>query len=645
MKKEELIKEIHIRNRGTSLERGRAIRSIFPGIAEEIIRSADQAMRGMLVLPGTGPEPFFVGNPPKWEENPCNDNEYTFSLNRLIHLKTMSEAYSLTGDEAYAEKVLSELEDWIDSEKRPAIFNPDGSINRASFESRSPWRALEVGIRGYRTLPMIIELTIDSPAFTDALLEKIARSAKEHMEVLFSVSPVLWPRADHNHYLMENLGLLSLSSMFPSLDDEGKYREHASHELDRCMEAQITEYGGQIEGCPSYHNGCTYWFAFRKHLSAKYGFPVPDGYDERLDMMFRHSLYATRAIGTNFPWGDSHVSGKETLSLAAVACYMATGRREYLETAFHFYPESIIGKDIADNLWRIEDLEKLRNDYEYAGRNPRRPSIPTLLWDKALDHVYYRTGWDRDDLSLMAACRVPVKNRHAHMDPGGFDMTAYGASMVADPGIFAYKDDENRHLFKSTSYHSTATINGDDAWEYLGSWKYGEQGRGRIEDVQEKNGVTSILLSHDCYKPTVMRRNIIIADGSVIVIDRASGTSEERRMKVFFHLDFEQAEMNDDGSFKMMRDGKGLMLIPLYGNSGAEAIPSRISTANRVAHPSTRIALTSLSHPVSLMVTALVPFRDEPPMKAFMAEDQGSTLSIRIGERSISADRETLELL
>ena len=64
----------------TALERGAVIKEQFPQLAEHTITLADQALEGLLVLPGTGPELYFVGNPPKWEFNPVNDNEYTFHL-------------------------------------------------------------------------------------------------------------------------------------------------------------------------------------------------------------------------------------------------------------------------------------------------------------------------------------------------------------------------------------------------------------------------------------------------------------------------------------------------------------------------------------------------------------------------------------
>ena len=48
----------------------------------------------------------------------------------------------------------------------------------------------------------------------------------------------------------------------------------------------------------------------------------------------------------------------------------------------------------------------------------------------------------------MTGCRTPVQNLHAHMDPGGFDFTAYGLPLISDPGIYTYKDDETDTVSK-----------------------------------------------------------------------------------------------------------------------------------------------------------------------------------------------------
>lgn len=524
-------------NRGrTALERGAQIRTYFPQLADRTIQLANEAMNGMLVLPGTGPDLYFVGSPTKWESNPVNDNEYTFHLNRMPHLKTLAEAYSLTGDLDYAGKAIEELDHWISTVICPPITDEGGRYRLHAFQGLGTWRALEVGIRGYRTWPLIIELLSDTPFFTPEFLEKLIRCVELHCRVLYEVSPLLWPKADHNHYLMENLGLLSLSCLFPEMEDAPAYLAHAQAELDRCMEVQCTPCGGQIEGCPSYHNGCVFWFAMRLYFSRRFGLDVPDAYVSRLNKMFVHSVHATRSCGGSFPWGDSHTC-KETMSLAAVSCYMAYGTPDYLETALYFYPDTTVLEDIRDNLWRIPDVSQLKQIFHTASLNPKQPVLPLTAWQKDLDQAYVRSGWDRDALSFMTGCRSPIQNLHAHIDAGGFDFTAYGEPLVSDPGIYTYRDDENRRNFKSAFRHNCLTINWRNMWEYRGAWAYGPQKEGHILSVESSDRLVSVVSKHYNYAPAVATRLISMADRRFLVIlDRAEGVAAGDSVQLHFHL-------------------------------------------------------------------------------------------------------------
>ena len=367
-------------------------------------------------------------------------------------MKTLAEAYSLTGNLNYAKKALDELENCIDTVPCPEIQDERGAYILEHFEGLSPWRALEVGIRGYRTWPIVIELLAETPYFTEALLEKILINVYTHCQVLYHVSPRLWPKADHNHYLMENLGLMSFSCLFPEMKDSALFLAHSQKELERCIKQNhVPLCGGRIEGSPSYHNGCVFWFAMRIVFARKFHVDVSESYIQQLEKMFIHSVQATRACGGNFPWGDSHIAEKETMSLAAVSCYMAYAKSSYLETALYFYPVSTVLTDIRDNLWRIPEPEKLRDDMVQAQHSPVKPVFPCVAWQKDLDQVYLRTSWERDAISLMTGCRTPVQNLHAHIDAGGFDLTAYGDTLVTDPAIYTYKDSEDGNILKAHS--------------------------------------------------------------------------------------------------------------------------------------------------------------------------------------------------
>lgn len=622
-------------NGKSALERGKEIKKIFPLLAEDIIRMADQAMEGMLVLPGTGPDLFFVGNPPLWQSNPCGDNEYTYFLNRMFHVKTLSEAYSLTGNLMYAEKAISEMRNWIETVHCPGILDESGAYDLQAFDCCSPWRALEVGIRGYRTWPIIIELLADTPFYTEDFHCLVLKSCREHCRILSEISPKLWPDADHNHYIMENLGLLSLTLLFPEIDPEGNMRKQAEDELSRCIENQSTADGGQIEGCPSYHNGSVYWFSLRNSISRKYGIPVPDEYTDRLKRMFVHSIHATRPSGGNFPWGDSHTAEKETMSLAAIACYMATGERKYLQSAAYFSPSRIIEKDMRDNLWRFTDLDKLRIDYEYAAENPLKPELPCVEWDKELKQAFIRTGWEKDAVAVMTACRTPIKNNHAHMDPGGFDFTAYGEPLVSDPGIYTYKDSIDRYHFKSTGWHNCAMINHKDAWQYIASWKYGKQKPGDIIEVQDDDICMTVISEHMNYEPVRMRRMLSLIDSRMLlVIDAAYGMADGDTMQSTFHINSPQVRMVGMNCIASYSTGKPNVLIASSGDcAGTEIISGKISTDNDVWHDSmiVRFNTGKAGHGYTVHAALLVPFKS--------GEDIVSPIPLRLDaeESSISA--------
>ncbi|WP_313578011.1 alginate lyase family protein [Lacrimispora sp.] len=571
----------------TALERGQLVREQFPELAADTLRLADEALAGKLVLPGTGPALYYIGNPPKWTVNPAGDNEYTFHLNRMHHWKTMCEAYSLTGDLPYAEKVIQEITDWIDSVPCPALMDETGADAPGRFDGLTPWRALEVGIRGYRTWPYVVELLIDTPYMTEAFLEKLLPCIYVHCRILYEISPLLWPKADHNHYLMENLGLLSFSCLFPEIKNSEVFRIHALRELDRCMDAQCTPCGGQIEGCPSYHNGCVFWFSMRNVFSRKYHMEESESYTRRLNSMFLHSIHATRACGGNFPWGDSHTADKETMCLAAVSCYMASGDRNYLAVAAHFYPIASILSDIRDNLWRIPEIGRLKEDLTWAEKHPQCPELPLLAWQRDLNQVYLRTSWEKDALSLMTACRTPVQNQHAHMDPGGFDFTAYGLPLISDPGIYTYKSDENRYHFKRTASHNCLTVNGADAWEYQGSWAYGPQKNGIICAVEQTEGVTFITSCHENYAPAIATRHLALVDNRfLVIIDHVTGLSQTDIVQIHYHLNRTELIHSGMRSLISLDDGPAIELA--VGNDPADLVieDGKISTINDVWHDS-----------------------------------------------------------
>ena len=580
-------------------ERGRMIRRMLPDVYGACMQKAENALQGLTILPGS-PKLHFIGNPVKWHENIYGDEEYTYQLNRMDHWRVMAEAYSFTGDERFAKKIIEEFYHWIDECPRQPLFDSEGGLNTGSFGgagcNQGIWRSLEVGIRMHQTWPHIIHHLMEGGLLDERFLEAYLQSVYEHAQVLYLVAPVLWPKADHNHYLMENNGLLYLSCMFPEFKDAQAWKEHAIHEMERSIDVQVTEGGGQIEGCASYHNGCIYWFVLPLLLGRKYGFSMSAHYEERLRKMLEYSVHATRPGGGNCVWGDSNTY-TGTLSMGAVNYYIAFGDSTYIRNTLCYYSMEDFKEQLVKQIWDIPDLRDLEEQLAQIKEGSCLPTLPEMSWQKELKQVFLRTDWSRQALYVMFACRTPVQNLHAHMDPGGFEFSAYGRVLLGDPAIYHYKDDENRRRLKSIHWHNCLTLNHADPWEYIGSWAYGPQKQGNILSAGQDERLIYTVGEHYNYEPAVHKRALAIVEGKFLaVMDVLTGVAPDTSVQINFHMDSSRAMADSERSLAASED-EARANVTVYGDRRLKPtlFPAKISTRNNVWHD-TMIARFEAQH-------------------------------------------------
>lgn len=580
-------REKDFQNGMSFLQRGETIRRLFPDIYDAQVKQGELFFNGMAVLPGSA-SPHYIGNPVKWHENPYNDAEYTYFLNRMDHWRSMLETYSLTGDDKYAAKVMEEFYHWIDDCPRQPLHDDCGNVLVDNFGgcecNQGIWRSLETGIRMYRTWPHLIHHLIETSYIDEAFLEVYLTSVYQHAEVLYAVPPILWPNADHNHYLMENNGLLYLSCMFPEFKDSEMWKQHAMHELERSIFAQVTSGGGQIEGCPSYHNGCIYWFVLPILLSKKYHFTVSDSYLKRLKSMVEYSAHATRPSGGNCPWGDSNtITG--TFSWGAFCHYLAFGDSSYITQARTYYSYEELEKAASKYIWETDDLCALRRVLDHIKESSALPVLPAVSWQKDLKQVFMRTDWSTNALSVMFACRTPIQNAHAHMDPAGFDFTAYGRPLLADPAIFCYRDDEDRKKFKSIHWHNCLTLNHQDPWKYISSWSYGPQQPGDILSVRSTDRLIYGVAEHLSYSPAIHKRIVSLVDKRfLLILDLLDGVVPDSSVQINFHIDCPTVAADTERRFVYSLSKEANIGVFSDGQTVPYLVPARRSTKNDVAH-------------------------------------------------------------
>ncbi|NOU66163.1 hypothetical protein GC096_19170 [Paenibacillus sp. LMG 31461] len=589
----------------------------MPELARETIANAEEAYKGMIILPGTGGVREFVGNPPCWLERRHNDNEFLWQLNRMTHWQEMLEAYSLTRDDKYGRKVIEEMLDWMETVE---IHEDMADYPVGYFSQCHPLRALELGIRCYKTWPLVLEHLGHTDMFTEEVLEKYLVAVYKQIKILRKVSPLLWPKADHNHFLMECLGILTTALYFPELKEAEEWKSFAIDGIERCVSAQLTEDGGQIEGCPSYHNGCMFWFGLAVVLAKRFHFQFSDRYMELLRKNMDYSIYSLRPTGKCVPIGDSYAN--HLAVLGAVYGYMALDDPIWLGLAANLIDYQLIVQEASKHVWRALDVKKLHDDLRALQDKQVECVKLTTFWNRTLHQAIIRSGWDSKALSFLFTCRSPVQNEHAHIDLMSFDFTALGKNMVCDPGFFCFRDDEDRRQFKSTNFHSTLLIDERDHFEYLGSWKYGPQKPGGIYNVEDRGFYQVASAYHLNYEPVVHHRHIALVDDHMLVIaDQVEGL-DQQDVERYFHLDFTEVEVGSDAIIATSDIAN--LAIYSYPSEEVNLLPGRLSDGNDVARAATRVRFHGKQSGTATYLTVLVPYKgDQRPVLDIRLTDAG----------------------
>ena len=194
-----------------------------------------------------------------WGLLPWGDPEFIWQFNRHRFLPCLAQAYTMTGDEKYAENYVRLLEDWIDR------------ADLADKAEEGPWRTLETGIRAevwLSSLPLILE----SPAVTEAFLDKVEASLRRHQKRLFeNFQP---HKYISNWGVLESCGLLLFSLV---LQDSEKETAAALKRLEDTARVQVLEDGMQWEQSPMYHNEVYHCFLTAYYYGERAGVKMPEG--------------------------------------------------------------------------------------------------------------------------------------------------------------------------------------------------------------------------------------------------------------------------------------------------------------------------------------------------------------------------------
>ena len=412
-----------------------------------------------------------------------SDIRVLWELNRLGHLLQLETATEF----------LKQLRSWHDQ-------NPYG---------RGPnWTcAMEVALRAINIL-VAFERVRTSPDIDEESLRFVLRLLQQHGQYLRDNLEFSYI-ATSNHYLSDVTGLLWLGIMLPELREATAWRDFGLAELLREMDTQILADGADYESSTGYHRFVLELFLYSFVLCREHRIEIDARYWRKLHQMLEYVKAYMRPDGFAPLIGDTD-NGQ----------LLPFQRRRADDHAYLL--------DIGAEVFNVPAL-KLRN--ETSGAFP--------------DAGIYIMRHDDCYLCFNASgAGINGRGSHGHNDALSIEVSARGRPFIVDPGTYVYTSDLGmRHAFRSTAYHSTVKIDGQEqnTTDPNTPFVIGNEAQPRVLEWQSTADYDKVVAEHDGYRrlpaSVTHRRTVTFnkRECSWLIDDEFFGDGEHE-FEVWFHF-------------------------------------------------------------------------------------------------------------
>ena len=458
---------------------------------------------------------------PLWH-NDGSDIRVLWELNRLGHFITLGRAYALTREEEFAAEFFLQVESWRQ-------HNPVGRGANWSC-------AMEVALRAMNLLAAFYPFR-DSRNLSEERLFMLLTMFDQHGAHIrrnLEFSHV----ATSNHYLSDVVGLLWFGIMLPELSAAKEWREWAMAEMLREMDKQILTDGADYEASTGYHCFVLELFLYTFILCRANEIPIADKYWHKLHKMLVYLSDILRPDGLAPLIGDT--DGGQVLPIGSRsandrAYLLALGAAVFQDSQFKL-PRLAVPQEL---LWLLSECglqayDQLPSSHEKTS-SQAFPDAGTYVLRHGDQFLLFNANGALD--------ARPAS--HRHNDALSVEISACGRAFIVDPGTYVYTADlHERHLFRSTSYHSTVQM--DDVEQNTirenAPFVIGAEARIRVLSWETTPEQDRIVAEHSGYQhladPVKHRRAITFnkCDRLWLIEDEIIGAGEHE-LAARFHFD------------------------------------------------------------------------------------------------------------
>ena len=425
------------------------------------------------------------------------DVKHVWELNRLQYLHPVAALYAATGDKAFAQYCLGEIESWIDANP------PFRGVN---------WNSgIELALRAVSIL--FVLGAIEDDGIPDALRGKISACLAAHAYWLARY-PSRHSSAN-NHLIAEASALYLIGTLWPQLKGAEGYRLYGRETLIAESSKQILEDGTGAEQSPTYTCFTLEWYLLCLHVAKATGALFPDAMTQRLTRAAEQLYWITDEGGHQPRIGDDdegrvlysqlHREERYCTSVLASACAVLDCPQFAPPAAPAHLRATVMGMVTGPS----HPPSGLRT-FDSGGYSVFRNAIAGHGCMLILDHG--PLGY----LSIAA---------HGHADALSVWLHLDGEPVLIDAGTYLYHaGGEWRDYFRGTRAHNTLCIGGADQSRISGALNWSR--KARAWRVTPDDGMDTVTARHDGYVRDfglMHERRAERNDDGYTIIDRLAG--------------------------------------------------------------------------------------------------------------------------
>ncbi|MCH7720332.1 MAG: alginate lyase family protein [Planctomycetes bacterium] len=436
------------------------------------------------------------------------DAKVVWELNRHHHLSVLGRAYRLLGERRYAEKVVQDIDSWIE---------------QCPYGCGMNWRSpLELAIRMINWV-WALELIRPSGAVSAEFRARVLPVAYRHLwEISRNYSR---HSSANNHLIGEAAGVFIGCCFWGNLKPAQRWEARSREILMTEILEQTHPDGGHAELSMGYHLFVVEFFLLAGLAARNSGRDFPPAYWDRLSRMIE--FVATFAEGGEsvpmfndcddgrvLDLGDADHRARGLLSIGAAVFERPRFKRlsgGFQQTAFWLLGEG-----------GLERYERI--DPQTDSTTLQSCSLP----DSGFYLLQCGAQGSPESMSVTFDCGALGMGSiaaHGHADALSFTLRVGGADVLVDPGTYDYFSHPKwRDYFRSTGAHNTIVVDDENQSEMLGLFLWRRRATARCLDWAPVPGGGTVVGEHDGYHrladPVTHRRRISLdGDQGLVTID------------------------------------------------------------------------------------------------------------------------------